>query len=338
MACSALCAGIEMLRVLEENWTETEGPVGVVNWTNEEGRRWRRSMMGSGVWADGRREALERVWGLVDDGKGGNGKTVKEELEGIGYLGEVRASAKEGIRMAGHFEVHIEQAKRLERANEKVAVVSGVQAYRWFTITVEGKEAHAGATPWEDRADAVLWASKAVVEMSEIVKEKGGLATVGCFEVKPGSVNVVPGKVKMTLDVRAASDGQLENIVTTVQLYLETLKVQGESGVELTFHVAQDFDSKAVEFDSTAMSIVEESAKSVTGKEKIPLLVSGAGHDSVNTAKHCPTAMIFVPCKDGITHNIREWCSKEDCAVGASVLLQSVLRFDQWRYKAGHYV
>lgn len=294
--------------------------------------------MGSGVWADGGKEELERVWGLVDDGRDGNGMTVKEQLEGIEYLGEVRTSAKQGIRMAGHFEVHIEQAKRLERANEKVAVVSGVQAYRWFTITVKGKEAHAGATPWEDRADAVLWASKAVVEVSEIVKEKGGLATVGCFEVKPGSVNVVPGEVKMTLDIRAASDGQLENIVSTVQLYLETLKVQGESGVDLTFHIAQDFESKAVKFDPIAMSIVEESAKSVTGKEKTPLLVSGAGHDSVNTAKHCPTAMIFVPCKDGVTHNIREWCSEEDCATGASVLLQSILRFDQWRHKAGHYV
>ena len=333
-----VCAGIEMLRVLEENWIETEGPVGVVNWTNEEGKRWRRSMMGSAVWADGNRQELERVWGLVDDGRDGTGMTVKEELEAIGYMGEVRSSAKDGIKMAGHFEVHIEQAKRLERANEKVAVVSGVQAYRWFTITAVGKEAHAGATPWEDRADAALWASKAVVEVSEIVKEKGGLATVGCFEVKPGSVNVVPGEVKMTLDVRAASDGQLENIVSTVQLYLETLKVQGESGVDLTFNIAQDFESKALEFDPTAMSIVEESARSVTGKEKLPLLVSGAGHDSVNTAKHCPTAMIFVPCKDGITHNIKEWCSEEDCAVGASVLLQSVLRFDQWRYKAGHYV
>lgn len=226
----------------------------------------------------------------------------------------------------------------MERAKEQVAVVSGVQAYRWFTITVKGKEAHAGATPWEDRADAVLWASKAVVEVSEIVMGKGGLATVGCFEVKPGSVNVVPGEVKMTLDVRAASDGQLENIVSTVRLYLETLKVQGEAGVDLTFYIEQDFASKAVEFDPTAMGFVEESVKSVTGKGEIPLLVSGAGHDSVNTAKHCPTAMIFVPCKDGVTHNIREWCSDEDCAIGASVLLQSVLRFDQWRHKAGHFV
>ncbi len=333
-----VCAGVEMLRVLEENWIETEGPVGVVNWTNEEGSRWRRSMMGSGVWAAGGKEELKRVWGLIDGGRHGNERTVKEELEGIGYLGDLSASAREGIRMAGHFELHIEQARRLERAKQKVAVVSGVQAYRWFTVTVKGKEAHAGATPWEDRADAVLWASKAVVEVSEIVMEKGGLATVGCFEVKPGSVNVVPGEVKMTLDVRAASDGQLENIVSTVQLYLQTLKVQGETGVELTFHIEQDFESKAVEFHQIAMGLVEESAKSVTEKEEIPLLVSGAGHDSVNPAKYCPTAMIFVPCKDGITHNIREWCSEEDCAVGASVLLQSVLRFDHWRHTQGHLV
>ena len=327
-----VCAGIEMLRVLEENWIETEGPVGVINWTNEEGKRWRRSMMGSAVWADGTKEELTRVWGLIDDGR-----TVRQELESIGYLGEIKADAAKGVRMAGHFEVHIEQAKRLERAGEKVAVVSGVQGYRWFTITVTGNEAHAGATPWEDRADAGLAASKAVVELSKIVKDAGGLATVGCFDVKPGSVNCVPGEVKMTLDVRNESDQTLETIVQKVKHYLQELKATNETGIGCDFDMKQDFESKAMQFDPIAMACIEESAKAVTKKEEIPLLVSGAGHDSVNTAKHCPTAMIFVPCKDGITHNIREWCSEEHCAVGASVLLQSVLRFDQWRQKQGHF-
>ena len=331
-----VCAGIEMLRVLEENWIETEGPVGVVNWTNEEGNRWKRSMMGSGVWADGSKQELDRVWGLVDER---DGKTVGEDLQRLGYLGDVRASATEGVRMAGHFEVHIEQAKRLERSEEKAAVVSGVQGYRWFTIAVKGREAHAGATPWEDRADAVYWASRIVVETSELVKQKGGLATVGCFEVNPGSVNVVPGEVKMTLDVRCESDEGLESIIEHVRHSLDVLEVESESGVdrEVTIDMEQDFESKAMMFDPTAMACVEESAKTVTGKQKIPRLVSGAGHDSVNTAKHCPTAIIFVPCRDGVTHNIREWCSEEDCAIGASVLLQSVLRFDQWRHKQGHF-
>ena len=223
-----------MLRVLEENWIETEGPVGVVNWTNEEGKRWRRSMMGSAVWADGTKEELTRVWGLIDDGR-----TVRQELESIGYLGEIKADAAKGVRMAGHFEVHIEQAKRLERAGEKVAVVSGVQGYRWFTITVTGNEAHAGATPWEDRADAGLAASKAVVDLSKIVKDAGGLATVGCFDVKPGSVNCVPGEVKMTLDVRNESDQTLETIVQKVKHYLQELKATNETGTGCDFDMSR---------------------------------------------------------------------------------------------------
>jgi hydantoinase/carbamoylase family amidase len=327
-----VCAGIEMLRVLEENWIETVGPVGVVNWTNEEGKRWKRSMMGSGVWADGSKEYLENVWAL-EDGK----HSVKQQLGNHGYMGTVRASVKEGVRMAGHFEVHIEQAKRLESAGEKVAVVSGVQGYKWFTITFTGTEAHAGATPWEDRADPVLWASTAIKGIAKVVKGLGGLATVGCFDVKPGSVNVVAGEVTITLDVRHEGDEELQRIFKQVGFVLGGLKgAMQNDGKQCKVDMKLDFESKAMTFDPIAMSCVEESAKSVTGKEQVPRLVSGAGHDSVNTAKHCPTAMIFVPCKDGVTHNIREWCSEEDCAIGASVLLQSVLRFDQRRQTPGN--
>ena len=328
-----VCSGIEMLRVLNENWIETAGPVGVVNWTNEEGKRWRRSMMGSGVWAEP--DSLSKVLELGDED---GGRSVKSELEGIGYNGGVKASWEDGMRMAGHFEVHIEQARRLERKEEKVAVVSGAQGYKWFTITAKGVEAHAGATPWEDRTDAGLWAMEAVTSLVTKIKKCGGLATVGCFEVSPGSVNVVPGGARFTVDIRHEDQKELEELcgrfmIDILQSHKGRLK--SETGNVIDFEVKLDFESKAMQFDETAMGCIEESAKSVTGKEEITRLVSGAGHDSVNTAKHCPTAMIFVPCRDGITHNIKEWCSEEDCAIGASVLLQSVLKFDKWRHEHG---
>jgi hydantoinase/carbamoylase family amidase len=327
-----VCAGVEMLRVLQENWIETEGPVGVVNWTNEEGKRWKRSMMGSGVWADGTNEGLQKCWNLVDET---SGTTVKQDLEKIGYLGDLKASATDGVSMAAHFELHIEQAKRLETMQKKVAVVTGGQAYKWYTITVKGREAHAGATPWPDRADAMLWASRAIWEVSNMVKGLGGLATVGCIDALPGSVNVVPGEVRMTLDIRSETDGQLELIERRVKSLLSTWK--GQQG-EVEFDISQDFHTKATSFHPIAMGFVDESAKSVTGEGETPYLISGAGHDSINTAKHCPSAMIFVPCRDGLTHNIKEWSTEEDCAIGASVLLQSVLRFDQWRHQQQHFM
>lgn len=331
-----VCAGIEMLRVLEDNWIETEGPVGVVNWTNEEGKRWKRSMMGSAVWSDGTKEALQSTWALEDTDEAGNAVTVKKELESIGYVGSMRASAIDGIKMAGHFELHIEQGKRLERANQKVAVVSGVQGYKWLTVTIIGEEGHAGATMWEDRSDAMLLSSLLIQRISAEIRQQGGLVTFGCLEALPGSVNVIAGKVRMTVDVRFGTKKDLEKGVETINQLLHDTLASTPRSARLRYEVKQDFANDPMEFDPFAMTCVKESANSVT-EDDPPALISGAGHDSVNTAKHCPTAMIFVPCREGITHNVREWCSEEDCAIGASVLLQSVLRFDAWRHQQGHF-
>jgi hydantoinase/carbamoylase family amidase len=325
-----VCAGIEMLRVLDENWIETEGPVGVVNWTNEEGKRWKRSMMGSTVWAEGTKKALEDTWALEDIGESGKVVTVKDELQNIGYLGKVAANHKSGIKMAGHFELHIEQAKRLEQQRKKVAVVSGVKGYKWFTVAITGSEGHASSV-WEDRKDAMLCSANIIRDVTDIVRQEGGLVTFGCLDVSPGSVNVVPGKVKMTMDVRFEKAEDLKRVENIIMEELE------KNTVGFQVDLKEDFSNQPMHFDPLAMECVSESAKSVTGSEA-SLLISGAGHDSVNTARHCPTAMIFVPCRDGVTHNIREWCSEEDSAIGASVLLQSVLRFDSWRHRQGHFV
>ena len=207
-----VCAGIEMLRVLEENWIETEGPVGVVNWTNEEGARFPISMMGSGVWCgeialNKAHETLE-----VGDPQGGR-KSVKEELDRIGYLGKTESDWRSGIQMGGHFEVHIEQGPHLVSANEKIGVVEGAQAYRWFSITVEGREGHSGTTSFRYRTDALLGAAHLMVAARKIAENEKGLSTVGIIKAKPGSVNTVPGLVTMSMDMRHHSDEQLKRMV-----------------------------------------------------------------------------------------------------------------------------
>ena len=209
------CAGIEMLRVLEENWIETEGPVGVVNWTNEEGARFPMSMMGSGVWCGAiplnkAHDTLE-----VGDPQGG-GKSVKEELDRIGYLGEIEPDWMSGIQMGGHFELHIEQGPHLVSANEKIGVVEGAQAYQWLTITIEGRDCHSGTTAFKHRTDALVRAAHMMVGARKIAKDRRGLATVGMIKAEPGSVNTVPGLVTLSMDLRHHKNDQLMCMVDDV--------------------------------------------------------------------------------------------------------------------------
>ena len=330
-----VCAGVEMLRVLNDNWIETEGPVGVVNWTNEEGARWTKSMMGSGVWAGANK--LEGVWKLKDR----QGVSVKRALEEIRYLGEVGVG-EDRVKMAGHFELHIEQGKVLEKNNEVIGVVEGVQAYRWFTVTVEGKEGHAGATAWEDRCDALKAANKMLRGCYKYAENSGGLVTVGTIRVENGSVNTIPGKVVMSLDVRHQDEQELKRLIKAISSHVipAITANNGSKGQVFASNpkimMKEDFASEAVKFNETAMGWVKTSAKSVLGsKEEVRSMISGAGHDSVNTNLHCPTAMIFVPCKDGITHAPEEWCTEQNAKIGTDVLIESVLRFDR-SHHGGH--
>ena len=325
-------AGVEMLRVLDENWIETEGPVGVVNWTNEEGARWKKSMMGSGVWAG--KSGLEEVLARTDE----EGVSVEEALQGIGYNGETGVG-EQRVKMAGHIELHIEQSKVLEREDEKVGIVEGVQGYKWFTVTVNGVEGHAGATGWEDRSDAMHAAAELIMGLMRSGQRHGGLVTVGTMNIPGASVNTIPGKVVLTVDVRHKDQAELEKLVKVLKDLAGGVAGHGKKrGAGLSIDWKEDFASDVVKFDKQAMQCVREGAKNVLGDGKNPrLMTSGAGHDSVYTNFHCPTTMIFVPCRDGLTHNPKEWCSEEDAKVGTDVLIQSVLRFDQLRQKQGDF-
>ncbi|KAJ9613971.1 hypothetical protein H2200_002107 [Cladophialophora chaetospira] len=356
-----VAAGIEMLRVLNDNWIETEGPVGVVNWMNEEGARFPVSMQGSSVWAG--RVPLEKAWAVRSVSAGARDATVKEELERIGYLGDVACtSGKEGTPLGAHFELHIEQGPKLEKATQKVGIVEGVQAYKWYTCTITGREAHAGTTDLASRADALSFAGILMARVRGIASNLKGLATVGMLQVSPGSVNTVPGKVTMSLDLRNPEDRGLRRMIQKLEEFIwivnegvlppsyqpqkkmvtqeELAKYAKQRENPLTriqIDLREDFASAAIKFSDEAIGCIQESAKSLVGERNIQLITSGAGHDSVCTSMHCPTGMIFVPCKDGVSHNPSEWCEEEDCAIGANVLLHSVLRMDRLRKERGDF-
>ncbi|MCJ1418979.1 hypothetical protein MMC32_005330 [Xylographa parallela] len=366
-----VCAGVEMLRVLKEEAVETEFPVGVVNWTNEEGARFPISMVSSGVWAGA--IPLETAHSLQEVGAGG--RTMKQELERIGYLGEMEASytampigaSADGSGVKGPFRTahryfhvpldrpfasfghskalsalsnrtadpihHPEQGPHLESTNRHIGIVQGVQAYRWHTITVRGRDTHTGTTALPLRADALLVAAKLILASHRIAAAHGGLASTGILNLSPSSVNTVPGLVTFSLDIRHPADATLQRMEAAMVAEFAALAsgaalAPGEvRGRPCAVAWRLDAPSAAVEFDAECVACVRESCAGLAGGE----MRSGAGHDSVFTSRRAPTAMVFVPCRDGVSHNPAEYCKKEDCANGAQVLMGAVLRYDGLR-------
>ncbi|KAI1777157.1 amidase [Hypoxylon cercidicola] len=329
-------AGIEMLSVLKDHQVETEFPIGVVNWTNEEGARFPMSMSSSGVWAED--ITLEHAHNLQE--VGGGTATMKSELERIGYLGSTPASYR-SMPMAAHFELHIEQGPILETEKQKVGVVKGVQAYKWFTVDVNGRDAHTGTTPLSSRADAMLLAARLIMQSHRLATAHGAVASTGILTVSPGSTNTIPGHVRFTLDVRAPTDAIVEAMEADIKRDftalaagddIDGLMAHSTPGKPLSVDFRTDFVSHATVFHPDCVAAVRASAEAVTGSASLVRdMISGAGHDSVYANRRCPTSMIFVPSKNGVSHNPEEYTSPEDCAIGAEVLLQSVLRYDRLR-------
>ncbi|OJD12026.1 hypothetical protein AJ78_07314 [Emergomyces pasteurianus Ep9510] len=339
-----VCAGIEMLKVLEEKGIETEGGVGVINWTNEEGARFPISMVSSGVWAG--KISLEKAHNLREvptvaslPTAASAPETMKSAMEKIGYLGTTPCSHT-AYPIAAHFELHIEQGPYLITAGQRVGVVTAVQAYRWYRINVTGRDTHTGTTAFEHRADALYASARMMVRAREIAQKHGGLASVGIVDIKPGSVNTIPGFVSFSLDFRAADTAIVERCDAELREEFAAIAAEEGKGIGKPCRVewVLDFDSPAVNFHEDCIGCVAESARSVVKDLPNPeslyrTIRSGAGHDSVFTSKRVPTSMVFVPCKDGVSHHPEEYSSADDCVTGASVILQAVVRYDRMRFK-----
>ncbi|KIW15148.1 hypothetical protein PV08_05193 [Exophiala spinifera] len=334
-------SGLEVLRTLHENDYQSEGSIGVVNWTNEEGARFPIITVSSGVWSGA--VPLETAWTCQEatPSPDGHRYTMKEELERIGFLGSTPASY-EAQPIAAHFELHIEQGPILEDERRRIGVVTGGQAYKWFEVVVRGRDSHAGTTPMAARKDSVLAAAKMIVESNKIAKAHSGLITTGLVETDPGSINTMAHTVRFTIDMRHPSDGVLAEIENECRKTFSSIAAEdSERGVSLEWK--QLAANPAVKFHQDCITMIEQAAeetvadlpKSADDGKLWKHMVSGAGHDSFHTSRRCPTGMIFTPTREGLSHTPTEYCSPEDCALGAQVLLGAVLRYDRLRLERG---
>ncbi|WP_119419890.1 Zn-dependent hydrolase [Desertibaculum subflavum] len=305
-------AGLEVIRTLNDHGIETEAPVEVVVWTNEEGSRFAPAMVASGVFAG----VFDEAYGLSRADP--DGKTMGEELKRIGYAGELACG---GRPYGAFFEAHIEQGPILEAERKTIGVVTGAQGQRWYEIWLTGQEAHAGPTPMTVRHDALLGAARLVQEANRIGLSEApwGRATVGMMQVSPNSRNTIPGHVFFTVDFRHPDDAALTRMDAALRAAAE--KVAKEIGLELKLE--QIWYSPPVAFAAPCVDAVRQASKTL-GMQAMEI-VSGAGHDAVYVSRVAPTGMIFVPCENGISHNEVENATLGDIGAGCDVLLHAML-------------
>ena len=305
-------AGIEVVRTLNDHGIETEAPIEVAFWTNEEGSRFVPVMMGSGVFA--KAFTLEHAYAATDT----EGKTVKGELERIGYIGDQEPGDHP---IGAYFETHIEQGPVLEDNDKTIGVVSGVLGIRWFDCTVTGMEAHAGPTPMALRKDAMLAATRIMQDVVAAAHRHPphGRGTVGMVQVFPNSRNVIPGRVKFSIDLRNSTDALVDAMAAEVKAFAD--QVAKEHGVQVQIDLVSSYPAQ--QFHAECVQAVGRAAAKL-GYSHMPA-VSGAGHDAVYMAKLAPSGMIFIPCKDGISHNEIEDAKPEHIEAGCNVLLHAML-------------
>ncbi len=308
-------AGLEVLQTLADAGITTRAPLEVCVWTNEEGSRFVPVMMGSGVYAG----AFPLAHALAS--RDAAGISVQQALADIGQAGDHPAAVAEGApRFGAYFEAHIEQGPVLEDAGVVIGAVTGALGQRWYDVTVSGMEAHAGPTPMALRLDALLPAAALVLRVNAIAQaeQPDARGTVGQLVVHPGSRNTIPGQVRFTVDFRHADDAGLLRMDAALRAAAAQL-----AGPGLQIDIEQVVYFPPQPFDPVLVDGVRQGAR--RAGLSVMDVVSGAGHDAVYVARTAPTAMVFVPCKDGISHNEIEDAQPEHLAAGATVLLHAML-------------
>ena len=305
-------AGLEVIQSCQEQGVTPLHPLAVAFFTNEEGARFAPDMFGSIVYVGGMsvEEALDTV--------GIDGARVGDELERIGYNG---ATPCPGLTPHAFVELHIEQGPVLEQTDITIGAVTGVQGISWQEVTIEGQSNHAGTTPMNMRHDPAYVAANIAVFLRDLATRFGGhqVCTVGKIDLHPNLINVVPQRAVLTLDVRNTDEQLLQAAETEIAEHLRLLASQ--EGVSITSRQLARFEP--VVFDSRVVDLVERIA-ALQGNT-VSRLPSGAGHDAQMLARICPSAMIFVPSVNGISHNPAEYTSPEELEAGANVLLHTMI-------------
>jgi beta-ureidopropionase / N-carbamoyl-L-amino-acid hydrolase len=306
-------AGLELIRTLNEAGLCTRRPIEIVNWTNEEGCRFAPAMLASAAFTG---ELSEQA---VLDTRDAAGLRFGDELTRMG----LDCSTPLGGRsIAAYVELHIEQGPILEAENLDVGFVTIGQGHRWYDILLNGFESHTGSTPMNHRRDALLGAAHLIEAVNVIGKNHApeGVASVASMRVMPNSRNVIAGEVLLSIDVRHPVQARLDEMDRDVRAaYAACLKSAGLTGTIIDIS-----NCPPVPFDSNVLDIIREEAGHLGLKGRD--IVSGAGHDAFHLARIAPTAMIFTPCRDGISHNEAEDITQEWATNGANLLLRTVLR------------
>ncbi len=306
-------AGLEVMRALNDAGIETQAPLEVIDWTDEEGVRFAAGVVASGVYA-GR---FDLEYGLNLPDRAGE-TTFARELARIGYDGEAPCG---GYPVDAFFEAHIEQGPILEQEGVPIGAVMGAQGQRCYAVTVTGEEGHAGTLPMALRRDAMVGASRMIDGLYRLAFDvtPPPVITTGYVSVRPNSRNTVPGQVVFSIDIRHPDNAVLADVCARAEALCRA--AAAELGVDVAIEESSRRDSIA--FDADCVDVVRTAADGLGLACRD--IYSGAGHDACNLARTVPTGMIFVPCKGGISHNEREDALPADLAAGCQVLLEAMV-------------
>ncbi len=305
-------AGLEVIRSLNDHGIETEAPIEASVWTNEEGARFSPAMIGSGVWCG----EFDVQYGHSRADK--SGKTIGEELARINYLGDIPCEPRP---IKGFIEVHIEQGPILEAEALQIGVVEGVQGIYWYDLTLHGTPVHAGPTPMNVRHDPFMVLPDIINELYQLIEQYGpdSRITFGDIKAEPGARNTVPEKITLAVDIRHPRQAILDELDAK---FREIVNNHCEKKL-FNYNIRDEWRSPAVQFSKTCVDAISNATQNLGLTHKH--MFSGAGHDSVYISRKAPTAMIFIPCKDGISHNEAEYATPEDIEAGANVLLNTMV-------------
>ncbi len=317
---TGVLSGLEVLHTLNDAKYITNAPLELIDWTNEEGSRFNPPMLASGVFAG----VFDRDFTYSREDC--SGKRFGDELKRIGYLGKTKCGDH---KLGAYFELHIEQGPVLENENKMIGVVTGVQGQRWYEITVIGRASHAGTTPMNLRRDAMLACARMVEAINAMALNHApsAVSTVGLVDVKPNSRNVIPESVFFSVYLRHPNDTVLGDMDRELKEMVNTVAVN----MNLQVKLENTWNSPSIKFDKECIEFVRNAAKNLGYSHRD--IVSGAGHDTVYIARAVPTAMIFIPCENGISHNETEKTEPDQVAAGANVLLRTVVARDKARYE-----
>jgi N-carbamoyl-L-amino-acid hydrolase len=309
---AGVLAGLEVLRTLEEHGISTSHPLGLVAFTNEEGARYTTDMMGSQAFCG--ELSVDQVRVI----RGLDGSIVGDELDCIGYAGDLPCGS---IKPHAYLEMHIEQGPLLDMAHIQIGIVEAITGITWLEVRLQGAANHAGTTPMDHRQDAGLAAARIVVALPDLAAAiPDQRTTCGRFSVSPGAVNVIPEQAVFTVDLRNGESSRLLEAEKRFRSLVEQVSIQSN----VTAEILTLGGVPPQKCDAGVVEVIEASSRELGYSCR--RMVSGAGHDAQILARICPTAMIFVPSRDGISHSPVEYSSPEELECGANVLLHAALR------------